>query len=425
MRIAVFVEFFPPKLGSDRRIYELMKRLSKNHEIHFAVLPPFRMLSGKLSLSQSRFHFQREEAAVMHQTIIAHYIQTSRLMLKLWNKSYRNKSYTLAYFLTLVSLFFKTFKSTKKINPQVIVLNYPSVYTGILGFIIGKKLLRKFVLLDFNDLIAQYTIHLLNLKPRSIAAKICVSIQDFIVKNSDKVIAPTNYIKKYASDLAVPDEKIIVIPNGVDTKYFDPRKYALDHSKSRLNLSNKKICLYCGRLDSWAGINVLSQLCKVFNARKSDIYFVIVGDGTKEKGLFAENAVVLGEVPYEKVPEILMIADVVLVPFPDTEVSRAASPLKLFEGMAMGKPIVASEVDGIKEVISNQENGVLVNPNDITEWIKAVTSLLSDSSMAKRIGENARQTVKEKYDWELLAKKYEKIFTEKHYLKGVLVNHEL
>lgn len=408
MRIAVFVEFFPPKLGSDRRIYELMRRLSKNHEIHFVVLPPFRMLSGKLSLPQSRFHFQREEVVVIHQAITAHYIQTSRLMLKLWKKSY-----ILAYFLTLVSLFFKTFKSVKKIDPKVIVLNYPSVYTGILGFIIGKKLLRKFVLLDFNDLIAQYTIHLLNLKPRSIAAKICVSIQDFIVRNSDKVTAPTNYIKKYALDLAVSDEKIIVIPNGVDAKYFDPRKYAVEHSKSRLNLSNKKICLYCGRLDSWAGTNVVSQLCQVFNARKSDTCFIIVGDGTKEKDLFAENAVVLGEVPFEKVPEILVTADVVLVPFPDNEVSRAASPLKLFEGMAMGKAIVASEVDGIKEVISNQENGVLVNPNDIAEWTKAVTSLLSDISMAKRIGENARQTVKEKYDWESLAKKYEKIFTEK------------
>ena len=413
MRIAVFAEFFPPKLGSDRRIYELMKRLSKNHEIHFVVLPPFRMLSGKLSLPQSRFHFQRKEVVVVHQDIIAHYIQTSHLMLKLWKKSY-----ILAYFLILGSLFFKTFKSTKKIDPTAIVLNYPSVYTGILGFIIGQKLLRKFVLLDFNDLIAQYTILLLNLKPGSIAAKICVSIQDFIAKNSDKVIAPTNYIKKYASDLAVADEKIIVIPNGVDTKIFDQRKYAVEHLKSRLNLSNKKICLYCGRLDSWAGMNVVLQLCKVFNARKSDTCFVIVGDGTKEKDLFAENAVVLGEVSYEKVPEILVIADVVLVPFPDTEVSRAASPLKLFEGMAMGKAIVASEVDGIKEIISNQENGVLVNPNDIAEWIKAVTSLLTNISMAKRIGENARQTVKEKYDWELLAKKYEKIFTEKG-LKGM------
>lgn len=409
MRIAVFVEFFPPKLGSDRRIYELMTRLSKRHEIHFVVLPPFRMLSGKLSLSQNSFHFQRGEVVAMHQGIVAHYVPTTRLILKLWKKSY-----ILAYFLTLTSIFFKIFKSTKKIDPTVIILNYPSVYTGVLGFIIGKKLLRKFVLLDFNDLIAQYTILLLNLKPHSIAARFCVLIQDVIAKNSDRVIAPTNYIRKYASDLAIADEKIIVIPNGVDTKCFDPRKYAVEHSKSRLNLSNKKICLYCGRLDSWAGTNIVSQLCDAFNTRKSDVSFVIVGSGSKERDLFVENAVVLGEVPFEKVPEILVIADVVLIPFPDNEVSRAASPLKLFEGMAMGKAIVASEVDGIKEVIYNQENGVLVNANDITEWIKAVTNLLSDSSMAKRIGENARQTVKEKYDWELLAKKYEKIFTEKH-----------
>ena len=114
----------------------------------------------------------------------------------------------------MCSLFFKALKVAKRIDPETIVLNYPSVYTGILGFVIGKKLLHKPVLLDFNDLIAQYTLRLLDSDPQSLTGKFFVFAQDFIVRNSDKIIAPTDYIRKYASRLSVADEKIVVIQIG-------------------------------------------------------------------------------------------------------------------------------------------------------------------------------------------------------------------
>ena len=407
MRIAVFVEFFPPNLGSDRRIYEIMTRLSTKHEIHFFVLPPFRMLSGKISSPQHYLHSQHWEIIRKREGITAHYLSVSPLLSKLWKKSY-----ALAYLLTMCSLFFKALKATKRIDPETIVLNYPSVYTGILGFVIGKKLLRKPVLLDFNDLIAQYTLRLLGFGSQSLTARFFVFAQNFIVRNSDKIIAPTDYIRKYASRLSVADEKTVVIPNGVDTRHFDPKKYSERSGTMRFGMNGKRTCMYCGRLDSWAGTEVILQLSKKL-ARDVKTTFVIVGSGVEESGFHEENVVSIGEVPYERVPETLAKADVILVPFPDNEVSRAASPLKLFEGMAMGKPIVASKVDGIEEVISNRENGLLVDPSCVNEWLNAVNELLDDDSLAKLLGEHARQTVEERYDWRLLAERYQRILTEK------------
>ena len=113
MRIAVFVEFFPPSLGSDRRIYEIMTRLSKKHEIHFLVFPPFRMLSGKISSPQDRFHLQGREIITKQKDIIAHYVPVSGALLKLWVKFY-----PLAYVLTMCSLFFKALKSLKKTDQR-------------------------------------------------------------------------------------------------------------------------------------------------------------------------------------------------------------------------------------------------------------------------------------------------------------------
>jgi glycosyltransferase involved in cell wall biosynthesis len=405
MKLAVFVEFFPPNFGSDRRIYEIMTRLSKKHEIHFLVFPSFRMLSGKISSPQDRLHLQGREIITKEKDITAHYIPVSVLLVKLWVKFY-----PLAYVLTMFSLFFKALKSLKKTDPATVVLNYPSVYTGVLGCITGKRLLRRRVLLDFNDLIAQYTSHLLNLRPQNIMAKLSVLVQDSIVRSSDKIIAPTSCIKEYASRLGVKDEKITVIPNGVDTNFFDPRKY-VEQIESHMRLNGRKICMYCGRLDSWAGTDIILQLSKACAKKSQNTSFVIVGSG-EEKVHPAENIVAVGRVAYEEVPKMLAVADVVLVPFPDNEVSRAASPLKLFEGMAMGKAIVASDVDGIKEVLSHRENGMLVGPSDIAEWNKAVTELLNDGSMATRLGENARILAKERYDWGRLAAKYERILTE-------------
>lgn len=406
MRIAVFVEFSPPNLGSDRRIHEIMTRLPKEHEIHFLVFPPFRMLSGKISSMQDHFHFQDKEIIIKQKNITVHYFPVSGALLKLWTKVY-----PLAYVLTICSLFFQTLKTLKKVDPAIIVLNYPSVYTGLLGLIIGKRLIRKHVLLDFNDLIAQYTSQLLNLTPRDIRTKIFFLIQDYIVRKSDKIVVPTNYLKKYACKLGVRNEKISVIPNGVDTNLFDPEKYFKEEIKSQMRLNGKKICAYCGRLDSWAGTNIILQLSKDFASKDPDTSFLIVGSG-EEKITSAENIVAVGEVAYEKVPEILAVADVVLVPFPNNEVSRAASPLKLFEGMSMGKAIVASCVDGIKEILIHQENGILVNPSDIDEWNKILTELLNNCLRTTRLGENARIAARESYDWEILAKKYEKILME-------------
>jgi hypothetical protein len=116
-----------------------------------------------------------------------------------------------------MSVFLKSFRILRKIDPDVIVLNYPSPYTGLLGFLEGK-LLRKSIVVDFNDLIAQYSGALLNLDQGSLTAKLLVLAQGFIVRNSDKTIASTRFIRDYAASLGVPEDKMSIIPNTLATR---------------------------------------------------------------------------------------------------------------------------------------------------------------------------------------------------------------
>ena len=171
------------------------------------------------------------------------------------------------------------------------------------------------------------------------------------------------------------------------------------------------MCLYCGRLDSWAGINIISKLCTMALRRKMNVDFILVGSGS-QKVTQKENITLCGERPYEEMPRILSTADIVIVPFPNNEISHAASPLKLFEGMAMEKPIIASRVSGIEEIISDGENGLLADPENINEWIEKMEILVNSENLSAIIGKNARKTVEEKFDWSILALQYESVLKE-------------
>jgi glycosyltransferase involved in cell wall biosynthesis len=396
LRVTTFVEYFPPRMGSDRRIYELMKRLASKHEIHFIIFPPVRALINRSSTTAKETNSKRENIPTIHDGIIGHYVETPNLLKSLWRTSI-----LIAYALTAPILLIKAVKKLETIKPDIVVLNYPSPYTGLLGFIAGK-LCRKPILLDFNDLIAQYTINLLNIKKHNLKAKMLVYIQNYIAKKSTIVVVPTSFIKKYAISNGTPVTKVILIPNGADPEIFNPQKYA----KKGIN-KIEKVCAYCGRLDSWAGVNIITKLCNVAHDRKVNVKFIIIGGG-EENIPQKENIILYGEVPHEEVPSVLTTADIILVPFPNNEISHAASPIKLFEAMAMQKPVIASRVKGIEEVISDGENGFLANPENIEEWIVKMEQILRSEENAIHVGQNARQTVQKKFNWDNLAIQFER-----------------
>jgi glycosyltransferase involved in cell wall biosynthesis len=241
------------------------------------------------------------------------------------------------------------------------------------------------------------------LKETSFLSRIIVFVQDFIVKNSNIVIAPTNFIRKYALTLGIRDEKISVIPNGADMRVFNAEMES--NYGSKLNLHDKKVCIYFGRLDGWAGVHILAEICNVFEHTRPDVKFLMVGGGT-EPVKFPNNAIMINEIPHYEVPKIIAAADVVLVPFPENEVSHAASPLKLFEGMAMGKTVIASRVSGIQEVVRSGYNGFLVDPNNPKDWCETIEAVLDCESLQVKSGKNAVKSVK-KYDWNVLAALFE------------------
>jgi glycosyltransferase involved in cell wall biosynthesis len=110
-------------------------------------------------------------------------------------------------------------------------------------------------------------------------------------------------------------------------------------------------------------------------------------------------------VPYEDVPGYLARAGIAVVPLPDVLMSRYfTSPLKLFDAMAAGAPLVASDLDSLREVLRNGENAVLVEPDSPDALAAGIRTLLDDPTLAARIACKARSEV-EQYTWERRAER--------------------
>lgn len=305
IKIAALVEFCPPRLGSDRRIYELLTRLPSTYKVNFIVLPPSRALLGLIPMP---LQHEKENEKSLTNNITAYYIPMPHFIRKSW------KRYFLGYFLTLLYTWPKVFRKIREDDPMVIILNYPSAYTGLLGFSIGK-LLGKKIVADFNDIISEYTIHVLDDSRQNSGRKaggiskllvqqLSTVVQNYIIKHADLVTALTTYTVEY-SRLHRIRENLHLIPDGVDADLFDPKKYSkqdIKELKRRYSIeTGERVALYIGRLDRWAGVEMILRCAQKLQA--SNIKFLLVGEGSLRVGCKMPNVTFAGQISHELIPK--------------------------------------------------------------------------------------------------------------------------
>lgn len=210
-------------------------------------------------------------------------------------------------------------------------------------------------------------------------------------------IAITSHIKKVLVEKGVAPEKVLVAPDAVDLSLYTPPKEKAE-ARVRLGLpKDAKIVLYWGNFKAWKGVDVFADAVKDL----PDCFCLLVG-GTKEtdvarikERLSAVDAVrVEGFVDHKDQPWYFAAADALILPNTKKDENSAlyTSPLKLFEYMASGRPIVASDVPSLREIL-NESNALFFeadNPKDLAE---KVTALFGDASLGQRLADNALRDV--------------------------------
>lgn len=198
----------------------------------------------------------------------------------------------------------------------------------------------------------------------------------------------------------------IQIPNGKDTELFDPAKYDSQSSKIKYGLANYKILMFPGAPRPYKGVeDVLIALEKL---NREDLKLAIVGGSPYDdydrqlQEHYGKWIIKLPRMPIQQMPEIVAAADVIVVPQRDTPAAKAQFPLKLTDGMAMAKPVLATSVGDIPEILA--DTGYLVESNSPDAIAQSIQLIFDDFNQATNKGLSARKRCVERYSIDAMTK---------------------
>ncbi|MFQ5783901.1 MAG: glycosyltransferase family 4 protein [Alphaproteobacteria bacterium] len=235
----------------------------------------------------------------------------------------------------------------------------------------------------------------------------------FAWRGADFVLPVSGMLAERVRDAGVPDERIVVIRNGIDPERFDAVA-ASDETRRRLGLDGRLILGFTGFVRSWHGLNQVIDVIAE-DAGRRDLHLLVVGDGparaelesyARERGV-GSRLTVTGIVQRGAVADYVSAFDVGLQP----DVVPYASPLKLIEYMALGRAIVAPARANIRELLTDGENAVLFDPKAPGSLQRAVERICADASLRRRLGDAARLEIeKQGLTWRCNAQRVEDLF---------------
>lgn len=385
MNILLVTPFFPPDTGGVATFTDSLQRSlrDRGHKVHV--------------LTQGPSHKIVQCAGLANTTAYEFYMRTP------WLQEARLKGFLafLGYFIPTI-LRLRSFIKEKRID--LIVLEYPM---GFMLYFLFFKLLagtKTVVGIHGNDITS------LHLSP---------IYEQWLVK---RIIRQADWLLAHSSSLLSEAETLLgelnanksYLPYGVEMA----RLCALvGTSADHFRLPLGPYILTVAKLRQHKGLDVLLHAIKKLGAVAAGYRFVFVGDGPEAEALkqlasrlgIADATVFTGELQLPVVSKLYEDCEFFVLP------SRVEPfGIVLLEAMVFGKAVLATKVGGVKEFVSDGDNGILVEPDDCDALAKQIGRLISARELRTRIGENGRRLVEEKYDYGFIIREYESLFQRVH-----------
>lgn len=407
-RAIVFAEYFPPYMGSDRRIFDLVSRV-KDWGFEFAVVPPLRILGGRCEDALEEY-FQRHfiDGVVEDESggIHGHYFVLPLWLMRMW----RRLPLPLSYAITLPYLVARAVAYLRARKPDLVVVAHPSYLCGAVG-LLAARLAGIPSLLDYPDAWTPLAIETANISPVGATARILDVLERSIARSAQRIVSITRGLEGYVRNLGAKCA-IHIVANGADPSKFDAG--IVTSARAELGYDeDDEVVLYSGRLEPWSGVHsmveAITEICRIRpNAR-----FMFIGDGSAAQDLIDEvrehslqdRVAFLGFQRYARMPQLIAAADIAIVPFPHTPTTEVCSPVKLFEYLLMRKPVITTDLPGIREAV-NEEHVVFVSDLSASELRNAVLHLLENPERRRQMQEAGYELCRRHYAWEALAERF-------------------
>lgn len=225
-------------------------------------------------------------------------------------------------------------------------------------------------------------------------------IENYIYKKTDAIFVVSNYLKEQLVGMGVSEKKIYLTPNAVEDELFSQNISGIE-IRNKFDLKDLFVIGFVGGFYPWHGLPFLLQAVK--NLGKDNLCLLLVGDGPMKEELkkiavelnIRARLTFCGFVESKTLPAYIMAMDICVMP----DSNNYGSPMKIFEYMAMGKPVVAPRLGPIEEVIEDGKNGLLFDQGDINGITSCLNRLINDRELYDNISLNAKEKIFKNHLW--------------------------
>lgn len=242
--------------------------------------------------------------------------------------------------------------------------------------------------------------------------KLSAKIEALNLRAAHLIVVVSNALRDELISLGIKENKILVNPNGVDSECFNPAISSPDLQLS-LGIEGKTVIGFIGTFGPWHGTEVLieafAQLLNSYPGMNKPVHLLLVGEGArydatmeqaKQLGLL-NHCTFTGQIPQKEAPRYLGCCDILVaphVPNPDGS-AFFGSPMKIFEYMSMGRPIISSRLGQMQDILKHGQTAWLVEPAKVSALASGLAHLLQNPELSKKLGDEARKEVLQHYTW--------------------------
>ncbi len=243
------------------------------------------------------------------------------------------------------------------------------------------------------------------------------------LRRMDKIICVSSYTRQQCIKRGIPASLCEVIPNGVNMPEFDDRYTAQGMRNLQTAAGNvlrgRKVLLTVGRLIERKGVvHFLTEVMPRILAQRQDVCYLIAGEGPQRDLIetriaslhLGDHVALLGRVDDDTLRAAYHIADLFIMPNIPVQNDIEGFGLVALEAAAAGRYVVASRLDGIPEAIVEGQNGALLDPLDSEAFANTILELLADDDKRQALGNKARESVRSRYSWDIVARRYQQVF---------------
>jgi PEP-CTERM/exosortase A-associated glycosyltransferase len=238
-----------------------------------------------------------------------------------------------------------------------------------------------------------------------------------VARHSDAVVGIAANILDVLRHRGIPRDKLFHVPNGVDCDRFAPVERDFELSR-QLRLDGQFVFGFIGSLYGYEGISWLVSAMGELKQSGVSCKLLVAGEGedlpmiaaaARQMGV-EDMILALGRVPHDDVKRYYSLIDVMVYPRRKSSLTDTVTPLKPLEAMALGKPILGSDVGGMRELIDDEKTGLLFRAGQVDDFCRQARRLISDAALRRTLSAAARRNAVEEKDWKVLVRRYEDVY---------------